>query len=97
MSLKLRFASLLLVLLAPAVLGATPASPADSCASTPLLTELLSPAAQPPAATPEGLSPLEGTLDTACVGYSCDDECAPCGGRIIGCSNGEPICVCWNC
>jgi len=90
MTVKLRFASLLLVLLTPAVLGAAPAPPADSCAD-PLLAEILSPVA------PEGSSPLERTLDTACVGYSCDDECAPCGGRVIGCSNGEPVCVCWNC
>lgn len=96
MTAKLRFVSLLLVLLVPAILGASPAAPADSCSPDALLTEILSPAAQPPAAVPEGLSPLDGTLDTACVGYSCD-ECAPCGGRVISCTNGEPVCLCWNC
>jgi len=96
MTVKLRFLTLLLVLLTPAILGATPAPPADSCSSATLLTEILSPAAQPPADALEGLSPLDGALDTACSGYTCD-ECAPCGGRVISCTNGEPVCVCWNC
>jgi hypothetical protein len=95
MNVKLCCAALLLVLLAPADLGAAPV-PEASCSSAATLTEILTPAVQTPATPIAGLSPLDGALDTACSGYTCD-ECAPCGGRVISCTNGEPVCVCWNC
>lgn len=97
MTVKLRFASLLLVLLAPAVLGATPAPPADSCASAPLLTEILAPAAQPPANLPEGLNPLEGAQATTCSALDCTDQCAPCGWKFYGCYEDEALCACRIC
>ena len=97
MTVKLRFVSLLLVLLAPAVLGASPTSPADSCASAPLLEEILAPAAQPPADAPEGLHPLDGTHSVTCNPADCASQCDPCGWIFYGCSGDEAICACRNC
>jgi len=97
MTVKLRFLMLLLVLLTPAILGATPASPADSCSSATLLTEILSPAAQPPANALEGLSPLDGARSTTCSSADCAAQCDPCGWKFYGCVNGEAICACRVC
>jgi hypothetical protein len=97
MTVKLRFASLLLVLLAPAVLGATPAPPADASSSIPLLQEILPPAAQPPATAPEGLSPLDGAQATTCSALDCSAECAPCGWKFYGCYEDQALCACRIC
>jgi hypothetical protein len=97
MTFKLRFVSLLLILLAPAVLGASPASPADSCSSATLLAEILSPTAQPPAVAPEGVSPLDGAQSTTCSSLDCAAQCDPCGWKFYGCYEGEAICACRVC
>jgi hypothetical protein len=97
MTVKLRFASLLLVLLAPIVLGASPAPPADACSSVPLLQEILSPAAQPSAAAPEGLSPLDGASSATCSALDCAAQCDPCGWKFYGCYEGEALCACRIC
>lgn len=97
MTVKLRFVSLLLVLLAPAVLSASPAPPADSCSSATLLEEILSPAAQPPADMPEGLRPLEGARSATCSALDCAAQCDPCGWKFYGCYEGEALCACRIC
>ena len=97
MTVKLRFVSLLLVLLAPAVLSASPAPPADSCASAPLLAEILSPAEPPPAEALEGLSPLDGAQSLTCNPGDCASQCDPCGWIFYGCYGDEAICACRNC
>jgi hypothetical protein len=103
MTVKLRFTLLLLAFLAPAVLGASPAPPADaacsSASSATLLTEILSPAAQPPAVAPEGLSPLNEARSMACSSADCAVQCDPCTGwTFYGCDvDGQAICRCRNC
>ena len=97
MTVKLRFVSLLLVLLAPAVLGASPAPPADSCSSAALLEEILSPTAQPPADAPEGLRPLDGVRSATCSALDCAAQCDPCGWKFYGCYEGEALCACRIC
>jgi hypothetical protein len=98
MTVKLRFALLVLAFLAPAVLGASPAPPAAACSSTSsatLLTEILSPGSQPSAVAPERLSPLDKARSTTCSAADCAVQCDPCAcWNFYGCVNGEAVCRC---
>ena len=98
---KLRFALLLLVFLAPSVLRAAPMPPTVSCSPAPeatLLTEILAPADQPTAVAPEGLRALDGTRSMACSAADCALVCdwTPCW-NFVGCVDGEAVCRCRRC
>ena len=99
MYVKLRFALLLLAFLTPAVLSASPTPPTLSCSPAPeatLLTEILSPAEQPTAIAPEGLSPLDGAQSMTCGPIDCTEECGPCWNYYCD-ANGLPYCRCRRC
>jgi hypothetical protein len=97
MTTKLRFVPLLLVLLAPAVLSASPAPQTCEAPSAALLAEILSPPTQPPADSLEGLSPLDGAQSATCSSLDCAAQCDPCGWKFYGCYQDEALCACRIC